>query len=168
MISSDNVNKTGSDHLNKTTSSMLRSALQTIMEDGNPRTTDAMQTDLASKNIIYGTDYNVNHLWGAINTLKKSGIIKKTGRGEYQLSSSADEPKNILPIHDSSSPNRLISQIELTLKNDINAAILHISKSSDEFNVFNMPSSDVRRLYELTKIKEELEKLLSDLNASIS
>jgi hypothetical protein len=168
LIFPDNTDETINDSSNKTTTSILRSALKDIMEDGKPRTTDIMQTDLASKNIVYGVNYNVNHLWGAINTLKKSGIIKKVGRGEYQLCCSANKIKDVLPVSVSSSlpSNLLISQIELTLKNDINTALLHMSKASEEFNVLNMPFSDVHRLYELSKIKDALEKLLSDLNAS--
>lgn len=54
MIFPDNTDETINDSSNKTTTSILRSALKDIMEDGKPRTTDIMQTDLASKNIVYG------------------------------------------------------------------------------------------------------------------
>lgn len=146
------------------TSRRLRSALTTIMEDGNPRTTAMMQKDLISQNMVLGNDFNINHLWGAIGTLKNHGIIKQIGRGQYQLShavrdiTSADSDKLSLPV--SSSPS--LSQLQQTLKDDLNTAIIHMTKGLDQIKVSDLSLSDIQLLYELTKIKENLTAMLSE------
>lgn len=165
----ENLNESKNNRSHKTdTSRRLRFALTIIMKDGEPRTTAMMQNDLVSQNMVLGNDFNTNHLWGAIGVLKNNGIIKQVGRGQYQLSrmvndaASADSDKLSLPAF--SSPS--LSQLQQTLRDDLNTAIIHMTKELDQIKVSDLSLSDIQLLYELTKVKENLTTILSGMKLS--
>ena len=172
----------------ETVSKQLRTALITLMSDHRIRTTKEMTTDLASQNMTFNTDYNINHLWGVINTLTASEELVRVSRGHYQLRVSHEPDANTAvsdvpsmlannhntpgciythnePAQDSLADPVLVELYHASL-NQLRETLATIETTLDTRKVSQLKSADIPVLYKISDLKESLAALLAETSPS--
>lgn len=164
--------------MNETIRETLRRLIADIMSDGKERKIPLIKSSIQDRaNLTYGVDYTESQISGALNTLKKTGILRVVQRGVYvavtPTVATADtmdettEPESPTVSHDSELTKTAISLTEKQLS-ALYGEITERLRYDHEFILAELRNVDLSRSQEfdlqiITKIfnmRDTIKKLI--------